>query len=73
MQANNPAVKKKEVKSPICVFPPIPSSKGIANPAAAVAGSISHPKHVQSMKSPTIPDNILATIFFLLFLLKISS
>jgi hypothetical protein len=63
MQANKPAVKKNDVKSPICVFPPIPSNKGMANPAAAVAGSISHPKHVHSMKSPTIPDNILATIF----------
>ena len=68
MTAIRPAVKKKEVKSPICVFPPSPSSKDIDNPAAAEDGSNNQFKACKSIKAPIIPDINLAHIIFSLFI-----
>ena len=69
MQAINPAVKKKAVKSPICVFMPVvvspgPSSNTIAKPAAAVSGSKIHRNAELSMNKPITPDITLAIIIF---------
>ena len=69
MQAINPAVKKKAVKSPICVFIPIvvspgPETNTIANPAAAVSGSKIHRNAELSKTKPIDPDINLAIIIF---------
>jgi hypothetical protein len=69
MQAIRPAVKKKAVKSPICVFIPIvvspgPSTNAMAKPAAADSGSKVHRNAELSRTKPIDADINLAIIIF---------